>query len=211
MKVYFYSPFTINDLEKSETIAGQDRFMFETTNGETKSIDYQTLGNLLGGGNPVGSIISVMGLHAPDGYLILDGSEYNIADYPRLSDYFLNELGKKDYFGGDGTNTFAVPDLRGEFIRGYDPDHIRDNVFSRETHELGKHQDATEHVFIEQHNALQIGGTTQDTDSYAKKADNYIMGNRHAKLNDDAFESVNIAAYYTSRPTNVSVLFCIKY
>ena len=56
-----------------------------------------------------------------------------------------------------------------------------------------------------------IGGTTQDTDSYAKKADNYIMGNRHAKLNDDAFESVNIAAYYTSRPTNVSVLFCIKY
>ena len=37
---------------------------------------------------PVGSIISVMGNNAPLHYLICDGSEYNIEEYPELAKYF---------------------------------------------------------------------------------------------------------------------------
>lgn len=45
-----------------------------------------------GGTNPVGSVISVMGLHAPEGYLALDGTQYNINDYTELAGYFETEL-----------------------------------------------------------------------------------------------------------------------
>lgn len=70
------------------------------------------------GFTPVGTVISVMGKTAPANYLACDGSIVNIADYPILADYFMAQFGSKNYFGGDGTTTFAVPDLRGEFLRG---------------------------------------------------------------------------------------------
>lgn len=44
---------------------------------------------------------------APDGYLICNGVVYNISDYPILGP----KLGST--YGGNGTTTFGVPDLRG--------------------------------------------------------------------------------------------------
>ena len=58
---------------------------------------------------PVGHLISYVGSVAPKHYLICDGSEYNIPDYPDLAKHFLNEFGSESYFGGDGTLTFNVP------------------------------------------------------------------------------------------------------
>lgn len=58
---------------------------------------------------PVGSIISYMGNKVPAHYLLCDGSEYNIADYPELAKHFKDDLGAVNYFGGDGITTFAVP------------------------------------------------------------------------------------------------------
>ncbi len=61
---------------------------------------------------PVGHIMSVMGINAPEHYLVCDGSIYNILDYQKLANYFLTEFGSISYFGGDGITTFAVPDMR---------------------------------------------------------------------------------------------------
>lgn len=58
---------------------------------------------------PIGSIISYMGNKVPAHYLLCDGSEYNIADYPELAKHFKDDLGAVNYFGGDGVTTFAVP------------------------------------------------------------------------------------------------------
>ena len=69
---------------------------------------------------PVGTIISYMGINAPSGYLACNGAVYNISQYPELSNHFNNNFGNAGYFGGNGTSTFAVPDLRGEFLRGTD-------------------------------------------------------------------------------------------
>ena len=69
-------------------------------------------------GNPTGCIIQMMGITAPTGYLECDGQVYNISAYTRLANYFESQFGLKNYFGGDGTTTFAVPDLKGEFLRG---------------------------------------------------------------------------------------------
>ena len=64
---------------------------------------------------PVGHIISHIGNTAPKHYLICDGTEYNISDYPYLAQHFMDEFGSYNCFGGDGTNTFAVPDHEIEY------------------------------------------------------------------------------------------------
>lgn len=58
---------------------------------------------------PVGEIIRTLGDETPKHYLMCDGSTHNIADYPHLAQYFKDNLGMVNYFGGDGTTTFAVP------------------------------------------------------------------------------------------------------
>src|SRR5262249_46394862 len=48
------------------------------------------------------------------GWLLCDGSLFAVSDYPGLAAL----IGSR--YGGDGTTTFAVPDLRGLFVRGTD-------------------------------------------------------------------------------------------
>ena len=60
---------------------------------------------------PVGHIISVIGNSNVKHYLLCDGTEYNISDYPYLAQYIENSFEIINYFGGDGENTFAVPDI----------------------------------------------------------------------------------------------------
>ena len=60
---------------------------------------------------PVGEIIRTIGNETPKHYLMCDGSVYNIADYPHLAQYFKDTFGSSNAFGGDGTTTFAVPEL----------------------------------------------------------------------------------------------------
>ena len=71
--------------------------------------------NDLGISNPTGSIIMFGGTTAPAGYVICDGAAI---DRTAFSDLF-NLIGET--FGeGDNSTTFNVPDLRGEFVRGWD-------------------------------------------------------------------------------------------
>lgn len=157
---------------------------------------------------PVGHIISHMGTKAPKHYLICDGSEYNILDYPELANHILDNFGSYNYFGGDGITTFAVPDLRGEFLRG-------SGTAARDTGsggEVGEHQDGTQHInfrlgkstghpVVSPNSALNI--TNQD------KNIGQTSGESHDSNGNSSSNVVN--NYYTSRPTNTSVLYCIKY
>ena len=61
---------------------------------------------------PVGHIMFYMGASAPKHYLVCDGSEYNITDYPYLSQHIEDGFGAFNHFGGDGIDTFAVPNLQ---------------------------------------------------------------------------------------------------
>jgi hypothetical protein len=63
-----------------------------------------------GGFAPIGTINSYMGTVAPIGWLVCDGTVYNIADYPDLATHIASQFGSTNFFGGDGTTTFAVPD-----------------------------------------------------------------------------------------------------
>ena len=63
---------------------------------------------------PVGNIINYAGTTAPDHYLLCDGTEYNISDYPYLAQHFIDQYGLANHFGGDGTTTFTVPNYSKE-------------------------------------------------------------------------------------------------
>ena len=71
---------------------------------------------------PVGNIITCAATNAPNHYLLCDGTEYNISDYPYLAQHFLNEFGSVNYYGGDGINTFAMTTLDNKISK------VRQNV-----------------------------------------------------------------------------------
>ena len=64
---------------------------------------------------PAGTVIHVAMSNAPDGYLAANGSAVSRQTYARLFAAIGTTFG-----GGDGSTTFNLPDLRGEFIRGWD-------------------------------------------------------------------------------------------
>jgi microcystin-dependent protein len=55
------------------------------------------------------------GTSAPTGWLLCDGSNVNRSTYPSL----FNVVGET-FGAGDGSTTFGLPDIRGEFVRGWD-------------------------------------------------------------------------------------------
>lgn len=62
-----------------------------------------------------GAVVSSAAAVPPDGWLECDGAELSRHEYPDLFD----AIGET-YGAGDGSTTFLIPDLRGEFVRGLD-------------------------------------------------------------------------------------------
>lgn len=162
------------------------------------------------GFTPVGTVISVMGTTAPVNYLACDGTVYNIADYTELANYFNEQFGSTNFFGGDGTTTFAVPDLRGEFLRGTGT-NSHTNQGSGAS--VGVHQDATEHIHVYAFKNNSIGVYSNDSSGnyYELKSDSEITEQNASKnISTSANFNENASLLrFTSRPTNTSVLYCI--
>jgi microcystin-dependent protein len=157
---------------------------------------------------PVGHIISHMGIEAPNHYLVCDGAEYNIADYPYLAQHFIDNFGSVNHFGGDGITTFAVPDLRGEFLRGSGT-AIRNTGSGGE---IGEHQDATKHQYFYIGDASLCFYGPHSDGANAKDQDVAVNSNtKGKKISYTNYTATGASQYYTSRPTNTSVLYCIKY
>lgn len=160
-----------------------------------------------GGYAPIGSIIAFMGITAPESYLACDGTVYDIADYSDLADFFESHFGSKNYFGGNGTTTFAVPDLSGEFLRGTGTNsHTNQGSGAN----VGVHQDATEHISM-------ITGSGSGAINHSVKGAQTVnkdssigSGSTLYYPNNMTSGSSSLDNYYTSRPTNTSVLYCIK-
>ena len=153
---------------------------------------------------------------APEGYLKCDGSIYNISDYPLLCDVFTSDFGSVNYFGGNGTTTFAVPDLRGEFLRGTG---TNSHSMGGAGASVGVHQAPTKHK------RMCMGGTASNTlIIYSDASDNGNSWLNNSIGEDSSSTSVRSkdvevtswtsnttnAGMFTSRPTNTSVLYCIR-
>lgn len=166
------------------------------------------------GANPIGTIIAFMGNTPPMGYLACDGSEYDIIDYPKLAKFFKDQFGSTQYFGGTD-DKFKVPDLRGEFLRGTGTNSHTDQGSGAS---VGTHQNATEESFVQidkTNNAafLAISNNISNTwtsaniDSAPKRTTPRTVYTLNKTVSTDSYSS---DTPYTSRPTNTSVLYCIK-
>lgn len=162
--------------------------------------------------NPIGTVISYMGLTAPKDYLICDGSTYNIAEYQALAGHFQQQFGSSNYFGGDGTTTFAVPDMRNLFLRGYHGD-----AADQLSGDIGLKQEATEVPYFYV-NAGRHGGVSAVDNNQADLniPINIDYGkNQGTKYDAIAFSDVHglteeYPEYYAIHPVNMAVLYCIK-
>jgi microcystin-dependent protein len=158
-------------------------------------------------GTPTGTVISFFGLTPPTGYLVCDGTAYNIADYQALADHINTQFGSYNHFGGDGTTTFAVPDLRGEFLRGTG---TNSHTNQGNGASVGEHQDGT------MHNFSRVGGASDNRVMWmegqytAPNADSGLTANIQTKVASVTSQANTVYYRYTSRPTNTSVLYCIK-
>lgn len=174
-----------------------DNYIYPYLNGSAHS-----------GYTPIGTIISLMGNSAPDNYLVCDGTIYNITDYPLLASYFNTQFGSSNYFGGDGTTTFAVPDLQGEFLRGSGTNsHSGEGSGST----VGTHQAGTIHIGWETAGSYSYAplDRTHNTPVNCDVKTNGAASSYYYK-NSGTNTEIH-TSYYTARPTNTSVLFCIAY
>lgn len=167
-----------------------------------------------GNGNdstPVGTVISYMGTSAPEHYFICDGTIYNIADYKYFSQFIRDQFGSYNFFGGDGTTTFAIPDLRNEFLRGYHGDKTE-----KLSGDIGIHQKATNHLGLMAYGGstrlLQSRSVDSNTTETQTEVDSYRLGVNWRNYGQSAIgNDTGGVGTYTSRPTNTAVLYCIKY
>lgn len=71
---------------------------------------------------PVGAILPMAAPSVPAGFLECNGATVKRSDYPALF-----SLIGTTYGAGDSSTTFLLPDLRGEWIRGWDNGRTVDN------------------------------------------------------------------------------------
>ena len=62
---------------------------------------------------PVGTVVPWPKTVVPAGFLLCDGTVYNISSYPGLGSLLSNT------YGGNGVTTFAVPNIQGRTVFGY--------------------------------------------------------------------------------------------
>ena len=70
----------------------------------------------------IGAVMAFASENVPPGWLVCDGSTVSRVVYQQL----YAEIGLT-YGDGDGINTFNIPDLRGQFIRGFDSEGTVDH------------------------------------------------------------------------------------
>lgn len=158
-------------------------------------------------GSPIGTIISYMGLSAPKDYLVCDGTVYSISDYPDLAAFFRKEFGTVNHFGGDGTATFAVPDMRNLFIRGYHGESEE-----QLSGDIGQKQASSR--------IPRIWGGKSALGVYMKQGEEYFGirdydssvkdSSGYTRYSTTFYSEEGMDSYFTIRPVNMAVLYCIK-
>jgi microcystin-dependent protein len=185
------------------------------TNGAGADPSWATVSS--GDSIPAGAI-SAFGMNtAPSGWLECDGATVSRTTYATLFAAISTTFGV-----GDGSTTFKLPDLRGEFIRGWDDGRGVDTsraFGSSQTEMIGPHN----------HTATSTGTTSSDGahthnvngDSGAGSNGALTTGNPAGTVLDTdsagthshtltITTTVNNNSGTENRPRNIALLFCIK-
>jgi microcystin-dependent protein len=128
---------------------------------------------------PVGAIVTMAAPSIPAGFLECNGATVKRADYPALF-----SLIGTTYGAGDSSTTFLLPDLRGEFIRGWDNGRTIDNG--------------------------RAFGVFQDRDSSAVTSAGHTH-NPGAGGGTGGSSTVSVTVPLANRPRNIAMYYIIKF
>jgi microcystin-dependent protein len=149
--------------------------------------------------NPPGTLIFHCGSTAPSGFLKANGATISRTTYAGLF------AGIGTVFGnGDGSTTFGVPDLRGEFPRGWDDSRGIDSGRVFGTAQADAFQG---HRHIS--NRRDTAGTTS-TGFASGNAGDFVNSTAVRDPIEDGTNGTPRTAAET-RPRNIALLACIKY
>ena len=216
---------TISDTIVCDDISG----VFGTldTNGITlaanKTISVGGI-NLSSGFVPTGAVMAFAMVTAPSGWVLCNGAEYNASptvvnsvSTPSIYANLFAAIGT--VFGGTGVSAFKVPDLRAEFIRGYDYGAGTDprTFGSKQGDLLEKHKHISSNNDCQAY--LNVNGIASGT--YNAWCDtNGIGSGGGASLTGDGTHGTETKGSVTSnsgdvvgnetRPRNVALNYCIK-
>lgn len=133
----------------------------------------------------------------PVGWLRANGAAVSRATYAALFAVIGTRFG-----AGDGSTTFNLPDLRGEFVRGWDDGKGTDpsRAFgSNQTDQLQNHNHA--------HGILSASGSTSGNQQYTVSSSGNAQNTQG--ISGSGANPANFGA--ETRPRNVALLACIKY
>lgn len=161
---------------------------------------------------PSGMVAYFANSAPPEGWLKCNGAAISRTTF---SDLF--EAIGTSYGAGNGTTTFNVPDLRGEFIRGWDDGRGADpsRAFGNaQGHTFGSHSHSGSTDTAGSHSHSVTGTSTPPGGAYANvggNMGNYTSTNTSSAGSHSHSVSVGASGGSETRPRNVSLLACIKY
>lgn len=161
----------------------------EVNNGPTTDNSLATKLYVDGRTIPAGAVQYFAGQTAPSGWLAANGAAVSRTTYASLFAAIGTTFG-----AGDGATTFNLPDLRGEFLRGFDAARGVDSgrvLGSAQTDELKSHT-----------HAVQRGESVSNNNQYM------VTG-----ANNPGYGTTTTTATggTETRPRNIALLACIKY
>ena len=143
-------------------------------------------------GVPIGSVHYFAASTPPANYLVCDGSALDTGEYASLFNV------TQYTFGGSGGN-FNLPDLRGEFIRGWDSGKGTDSGRS-----FGTFQD--HQLQLHSHTELYNTASSGQDQAGSGSGDNDCTSARQTSTSGTTGNFGN-----ETRPRNVALLPCIRY
>jgi microcystin-dependent protein len=159
-------------------------------------------------GVPSGAVMSFAMNTAPTGWLKANGATVSRATYAAL----FAAIGTT-YGAGDGSTTFGLPDMRGEFARGWDDGRGVDSGRGIGTAQLDQMQRITGSVGPFLRSTLTVSGALSGTDTGTQSlggatARNFGSVDFDSATSPDARVSATTAG--ETRARNVALLYCIK-
>ncbi|EOV0647715.1 phage tail protein [Cronobacter turicensis] len=158
----------------------------------------------------VGMVAPFAANAAPTGWLTADGSLVSRITYARL----FSRIGTT-FSVGDGSTTFGLPDLRGEFVRGWDNGRGIDSgrVFgSSQKGSIISFDDSARNAIMGMWGGNSSANVSRDNLGYDSSFDlgsvsaaNYIEGVNFSS------QTATLGQAGATRPRNVALLYCIKY
>ena len=158
---------------------------------------------------PAGIVSAYGGTTDPDGYLICNGRAVSRTTHAEL----FAVIGTI-YGNGDGTTTFNIPDLRGEFIRGLDAGRLVDSgreIGSNQSDSFRSHSHSVNdpghrHMQTKQDDHGAQGGESTNSPDY--RTGNIDVGYTRSTTTG---VSINSSGGSETRPRNVAMNYIIKY